>query len=80
MLFLSFFASFRVMQSTQFKVPNPLNEPILGYLKGSKERSDLKAALSAIEAEVVEIPCIIGEKPFEPERSLKCGCPMITKK
>ncbi len=37
-----------------------MNEPILGYLKGSKERADLKSALSAIESEVVEIPCIIG--------------------
>ncbi|NDG85382.1 MAG: L-glutamate gamma-semialdehyde dehydrogenase [Proteobacteria bacterium] len=50
------------MQSTQFKVPNPVNEPILGYLKGSKERAELKAALAAIESEVVEIPCIIGGK------------------
>lgn len=48
------------MQTTQFKVPNPVNEPILGYLPGSKERADLKGALSAIEGEVVEIPCIIG--------------------
>jgi 1-pyrroline-5-carboxylate dehydrogenase len=50
------------MNSTQFKVPNPVNEPILGYLPGSKERTDLKEALAAIEREVVEIPCIIGGK------------------
>jgi len=50
------------MQSTQFKVPHPVNEPILGYLKGSKERADLKAALSTIEQQVVEIPCIIAGK------------------
>ena len=48
------------MQSTQFKVPSPINEPIYGYLKGSKERAELKAALSAVESEVVEIPCVIG--------------------
>lgn len=50
------------MQATQFKVPTPINEPILGYLKGSKERTDLKAALAKIESEVVEIPCVIGGK------------------
>lgn len=50
------------MQSTQFKVPNPVNEPIYGYLKGSKDRSLLKEALKKTESEVVEIPCIIGGK------------------
>jgi 1-pyrroline-5-carboxylate dehydrogenase len=48
------------MQSTQFKIPSPVNEPILGYLPGSKERAELKSALAAIEGEVVDIPCIIG--------------------
>ncbi|MBS1960363.1 MAG: L-glutamate gamma-semialdehyde dehydrogenase [Bdellovibrionales bacterium] len=50
------------MQSGPFKVPAPVNEPIFGYLKGSPERAHLKAALIAIESEVVEIPCIIGGK------------------
>lgn len=50
------------MQSTIFKVPTPVNEPILAYLKNSKERTDLKNALSRIESEVIEIPCIIGGK------------------
>ena len=50
------------MQSTQFKIPHPVNEPILGYLPASKERSDLKAALLKIESEIVDIPCIIGGK------------------
>jgi 1-pyrroline-5-carboxylate dehydrogenase len=48
------------MQSSQFKIPSPVNEPILGYLPGSKERAELKSALSAVEGEQVEIPCIIG--------------------
>ena len=50
------------MQSTQFKVPSPINEPIFGYLKGSKERGELKAALASVESEVVEIPCVIAGK------------------
>ena len=50
------------MQSTFFKVPHPINEPILGYLKGSPERAQLKAALGEVESSVVEIPCVIGGK------------------
>ena len=45
--------------------PTPVNEPILGYLPGSKERSELKAELKAQERQVIEIPCIInGEEVF----------------
>ena len=40
--------------------PTPVNEPVLGYLPGSKERSELKAELSRQSAQVVEIPCIIN--------------------
>ena len=50
------------MQATQFPVSAPVNEPILGFLPGSKERMDLKSALTAIESEVVDIPCVIGGK------------------
>jgi len=41
-------------------VPTAVNEPILGYAKGSPERARLVAALGAIEKEVVEIPCVVG--------------------
>ena len=41
-------------------VPDPGNEPVLGYAPGSGERARLKAALAAIEREVVEIPCVVG--------------------
>ena len=41
-------------------MPNQVNEPIYGYLKGSKEKLLLKEAIRKIESEVVDIPCIIG--------------------
>ncbi len=41
-------------------VPEPVNEPILAYAPGSAERARLKGALSDIEGEVVEIPCVVG--------------------
>ena len=45
--------------------PTPVNEPVLGYLPGSKERADLEAELKRQSAEVLEIPCIInGQEVF----------------
>ena len=45
--------------------PTPVNEPVLGYLHGSKERAELKAELVKQENEIIEIPCIInGEEVF----------------
>jgi 1-pyrroline-5-carboxylate dehydrogenase len=41
-------------------VPDPVNEPVLGYAPGSPERARLKAALAEVEREVVEIPCVVG--------------------
>ena len=47
------------------KPPTPVNEPVLGYLPGSKERADLEAELKRQSTEVLEIPCIInGEEVF----------------
>ena len=38
----------------------PVNEPNLSYLPGSPERAALKARLSAMASERIEIPLIIG--------------------
>jgi 1-pyrroline-5-carboxylate dehydrogenase len=42
------------------QVPLARNEPVLGYLPGSPERAELKAALKVMAAEEIEIPLIIG--------------------
>ena len=45
--------------------PTPVNEPILGFLPGSKERRELKAELARQDSEILEIPCIInGQEIF----------------
>ena len=41
-------------------LPTPVNEPVLTYLPGSKERAELKAELLKQSTEIVEIPCIIN--------------------
>jgi 1-pyrroline-5-carboxylate dehydrogenase len=43
------------------KVPPPENEPNYTYLPGSAERTVLKARLSEMSAEKIEIPIVIGD-------------------
>ena len=43
-----------------FHIAQPQNEPVLEYLPGSSERSELKEALAGMLANPVEVPCIIG--------------------
>ena len=42
------------------RVSPPVNEPNLSYLPGSPEREELKARLTAMASEKVDIPLIIG--------------------
>ncbi len=46
--------------SGKLRVPAPVNEPVLDYLPGSREREELKKKLSEMAGEVVDIPLIIG--------------------
>lgn len=39
--------------------PAPINEPVLGYAPGSRERAELQARLEDMKSEVVEIPLVI---------------------
>jgi 1-pyrroline-5-carboxylate dehydrogenase len=48
------------MNDAIVQVPEPHNEPVLGYAPGSPERARLKAALADVERTVVEIPCVVG--------------------
>ncbi|HEY4178482.1 MAG TPA: L-glutamate gamma-semialdehyde dehydrogenase [Kofleriaceae bacterium] len=48
------------MHDAIVRIPDPLNEPVLGYAPKSAEKAALKAALAAVESEVIEIPCVVG--------------------
>ena len=48
------------MENAISQVPEPYNEPVRPYAPGDPERASLKAALSKIAGETIEIPCIIG--------------------
>ncbi len=51
-----------------FNVPAPVNETILGYGPGSKERELLKEALAESRSEVIEIPMYINGKEVHTEQ------------
>jgi 1-pyrroline-5-carboxylate dehydrogenase len=43
-----------------FRVPEPHNEPVLGYEPGSPERDELRRRLDELSSERLEIPLVIG--------------------
>lgn len=45
-----------------FKVPQAVNEPVLNYAPGSKEKKELKEALRNFRSQVIEIPMYIGSE------------------
>jgi len=49
------------LEINDFKIKN---EPILGYLKGSKERIELEAALAKYGSQCEDIPIVIGGKEY----------------
>ena len=49
---------------SDFKV---VNEPVLGYLPGSQERSDLEAAIKKYEDQTEDVPIVIGGQEYRTE-------------
>ncbi|MGK6349861.1 L-glutamate gamma-semialdehyde dehydrogenase [Parapedobacter sp. DT-150] len=58
-----------------FNVPAPVNEPVLSYGVGSKERSRLQQALQAALAEQADIPMYIGGKEVRTDRKVSIHPP-----
>jgi 1-pyrroline-5-carboxylate dehydrogenase len=58
-----------------FKVPAPVNEPVLNYAPGSKERADLKAALAEARAKQLDIPMYIGGKEVHTANKVRLAPP-----
>ncbi|MFH1152315.1 MAG: L-glutamate gamma-semialdehyde dehydrogenase [Pseudomonadota bacterium] len=48
------------MNNSFFKVPEPINEPVLDYSDGSPEKARLKSTLKTMMTTPVDIPVIIG--------------------
>lgn len=56
-------------------IPEPFNEPLRGYSKGSSERMALEKELSDQLDHVVQIPLIINGKKIKTRNSRKLVCP-----
>jgi 1-pyrroline-5-carboxylate dehydrogenase len=48
-----------------FRVPEPHNEPVLGYEPGSPERDELRNRLDELSSQRLEIPLVIGGEDVE---------------
>lgn len=64
-----------IMLKGFFNVPTPVNEPILGYAPGSKERELLEAALTEARSKKGDIPMYIGGKPVHTDKKGKVTPP-----
>ena len=63
------------MANSIFKVAKPENEPVLSYAPGTKERAQLKARLTELRTQEIEIPLIIGGKEVRTGKTGKCIIP-----
>jgi len=66
--------------NTIFKVPQPQNEPVLNYTPGSKEKKELKAKLSELKNQIIEIPLIIDGKEIRTGKTVNVIIPHENKK
>ncbi len=66
--------------NTIFQVPKPVNEPLLGYAPGSRERAELKGRLAELRGQVTDIPLIIGGKEVRTGRTADIYAPHENKK
>ena len=66
--------------NTIFQIPEPVNEPILNYAPGSRERAELKAKITELREQVIDIPLIIGGKEVRTGRTADIVVPHENKK
>ncbi|UCF99599.1 MAG: L-glutamate gamma-semialdehyde dehydrogenase [Spirochaetaceae bacterium] len=53
----------------------PINEPVKSYAPGTAERQEVKAALSELKSQEIEIPLIIGGREIKTGKLGKCILP-----
>ena len=57
------------------KIPRPTNEPVMVFAPSSPEKVSLKAELTRMLGEEIEIPLIIGGKEIRTGNFAECRCP-----
>ncbi len=63
------------MNNAFFKVPSPINEPVLNYAAGSAEKIALKKAIAEARSKVVEVPMYIGSELIHTDNKIKLSPP-----
>lgn len=66
---------YKFMSAGFFKVPNPVNEPIWAYAKGSSERSRLQQTLADLRGKQIHISMRIAGKSVGGSKKLPLVCP-----
>ena len=57
------------------KIPTPVNEPVLSYAPGSRERTELKQSLKDLSGRQIEIPVVIGGKEIRTGKTVDAVMP-----
>ena len=63
------------MNIGNFSYPMPVNEPVLSYAPGSKERELLKKALKELKSKKIEVPMYIGGEEVRTENKVEIHPP-----
>lgn len=63
------------MSNAIFKVPMPINEPVLNYAPGSPEKAELKKKLAEMRSQTIEIPLIIGGEEVRTGKTAEIRAP-----
>ncbi len=61
--------------NTFSKIPTPVNEPVLSYAPGTRERAELKQTLQDMGGRQIEIPVVIGGKEVRTGRTVDAVMP-----
>lgn len=63
------------MSNAFFRVPQPVNEPVLSYAPNSPERKALKAAIAEARSKSIEIPMYIGNELIYTDKKIRLSPP-----
>ncbi|MDD2715886.1 MAG: L-glutamate gamma-semialdehyde dehydrogenase [Candidatus Wallbacteria bacterium] len=63
------------MSNGIYEVKTPVNEPILAYAPGAREKKELKSRLAELKSKEYEIPLIIGGTEIRTGKTGKCIIP-----
>jgi 1-pyrroline-5-carboxylate dehydrogenase len=63
------------MNNAFFKVPMPINEPVLNYAPGSAEKIALKKAIAEARSKVIDVPMYIGSELVHTDNKIKLSPP-----